>query len=85
MKNLIFILFLYCALSVHSATNDTLAVRSPNGLLCVKVWMGAQLTYKILYQGKILTGNSVIDLIQLNGNALSLKNKITSSRNECKC
>jgi len=79
MKNLIFILFLYCALSVHSATNDTLAVRSPNGLLCVKVWMGAQLTYKILYQGKILTGNSVIDLIQLNGNALSLKNKITSS------
>ena len=79
MKNLIFILFLYCALSVHSAKNDTLAVRSPNGLLCVKVWMGAQLTYKILYQGKILTGNSVIDLIQLNGNALSLKNKITSS------
>ena len=79
MKNLIFILFLYCALSVHSAKNDTLAVRSPNGLLCVKVWMGAQLTYKMLYQGKILTGNSVIDLIQLNGNALSLKNKITSS------
>ena len=79
MKNLISILFLFCALSGHSATNDTLAVRSPNGLLCVKVWMGDQLTYKVLYEDKVLTGNSVIDLIQLNGKALSLQNRITSS------
>jgi len=79
MKNLIFILFLFSVLSGYSATKDTLAVRSPDGILCVKVWMGVQLTYKVLYQGKVLTGNSVIDLIQLNGKALSLQNKITSS------
>ena len=78
MKNLIFILLLFSALSGHSTTRDTLTVQSPDGLLCVKVWMGAQLTYKVLCQDKVLTGNSVIDLIQLNGKALSKQNKITS-------
>ena len=78
MKNLIFILLLFSALSGHSTTRDTLTVQSPDGLLCVKVWMGAQLTYKVLCQDKVLTGNSVIDLIQLNGKALSMQNNITS-------
>ena len=79
MKNLLFLLLLFFAMSVYSSTKDTLTVQSPNGTLRVKVWMSDQLTYKIVYQGKPLTGNSVIDLIQLNGKALSLKNKITSS------
>ena len=79
MKNLLFLLLLFFAMSVYSSTKDTLTVQSPNRTLRVKVWMSDQLTYKIVYQGKPLTGNSVIDLIQLNGKALSLKNKITSS------
>ena len=79
MKNLLFFLLLFYAMSGYSATKDTLTVQSPNGTLCVKVWMGNQLTYKIMCQGKPLTGNSVIDLIQLNGKALSLQNRITSS------
>lgn len=79
MKNILFFLFLFYALSGYASTKDTLTVQSPNGTIRVQVWMGNQLTYRILYQGKALTGNSMMDLIQLNGKSLSLNNKITSS------
>lgn len=79
MKKLLSILLLFCALTGYSATNDTLTVQSPDGIIRVKVWMNNQLQYKITYQDKALMGNSVVDLIQMNGKSLAANNKITSS------
>jgi hypothetical protein len=71
MKKILFITFLCCTLTTNASTKDTLTVQSPNGVVSVKVWMSNQLMYKVIYQNKVLTGNSVIDLIQLYGKALS--------------
>ncbi|HLN72990.1 MAG TPA: glycoside hydrolase family 97 protein [Prolixibacteraceae bacterium] len=82
MKNLLFTLFLLWALAATSSPKDTLTVHSPNGIIGVKIWMNNQLNYQIFYNKKAISGNSVIDLIPLKGNALSTKNVITASKVE---
>ncbi|MGE5447639.1 MAG: glycoside hydrolase family 97 protein [Bacteroidales bacterium] len=82
MKNLLFTLFLLWALAATSSPKDTLTVHSPNGIIGVKIWMNNQLNYQIFYNKKAISGNSVIDLIPLKGNALSTKNAITASKVE---
>lgn len=80
MKKLLIILLFFCTLSGYSATKDTLSIQSPNAGISLSVWMNRQLNYKILFNGKAITGNSVIDLVPVNGKALSTQNKITSSK-----
>ena len=82
MKEVLFTLLMLCAIMGYSSPKDTLTVHSPNGTISVKIWMNNQLTYKILYNYKAITGNSSIDLIPLKGASLSTPNKITSSRVE---
>ena len=82
MKKTITILLLICTITLYPATKDTLTVQSPDGVVRVKVWMNGQLIYKILYKNKAITGNSFIDIAQLNGKAMSVRNKITSSKVE---
>jgi len=80
MKKLLIILLFFCTLNGYSATKDTLSIQSPNAGISLRVWMNRQLNYKILFNGKAITGNSVIDLVPVNGKALSTQNKITSSK-----
>jgi alpha-glucosidase len=80
MRKALFTLLLFSTLAGYSSPKDTLTVNSPNGMINVKVWMGTQLNYKISFNNKSITGNSVIDLVPSNGKALSEQNKITSSK-----
>ena len=82
MKKLLFTLLLFSTLVGLSSPKDTLTVHSPNGTIGVKIWMGTQLTYKISYNNKPITGNSVIDMVPSSGKALSTQNKITTSKVE---
>ena len=82
MKEVLFIFLLFCALAGYATPKDTLLVHSPNGMINVKVWMGTELSYKIFYNHKPISGNSIIDLIPLKQKALSVQNKITSSKVE---
>jgi alpha-glucosidase len=58
---------------------DTLQVCSPSGRICVKVWMGKQLTYNIVYDRKPALDNSFIDLVLDKNRSLSLNNGIRKS------
>ena len=60
-------------------SKDTLQVCSPSGKICVKVWMGVQLTYSIAYDNKIILAPSSIGLELDENRSLSLKNSIRSS------
>lgn len=79
MKSPLILLMLFFTFAGYPATKDTLLVQSPNGNISVKVWMSGQLNYTVLFNGKSITGISVIDLIPMKGKALSAQNKITSS------
>jgi alpha-glucosidase len=58
---------------------DTLQVSSPTGKILVKVWMGKQLNYRILYQNKTILEPSSIDLQLDNNRSLSGNDVIRSS------
>ena len=79
MKSPLILLMLFFTFAGYPATKDTLLVQSPNGNISVKVWMSGQLNYTVLFNGKSITGISVIDLIPMKNKALSAQNKITSS------
>jgi len=55
---------------------DTLQVCSPSGKICVKIWMGKQLTYRISHDNKTILEPSSIDLLLENNRSLSLNNAI---------
>ena len=80
MKRVAFIFLLFCTLVAYSAPKDTLAVHSPDGNISVKVWMNKQLAYKVFYKDRMIMNTSLIDLMQVNGKALSSQNRIISSR-----
>jgi alpha-glucosidase len=71
-----FFLILTCS-AVHGA--DTLQVFSPSGKICVKIWMGKQLTYSVAYEKKPLLDASYIDLILDKNRSLSSDNGIRKS------
>jgi alpha-glucosidase len=58
---------------------DTLQVSSPKGKILVKVWMGKQLNYRILYNNKTILEPSSIDLQFDKDRSLSANNAIRSS------
>ncbi len=58
---------------------DTLQVCSPAGKICVKIWMGKQLTYRISHDNKTILEPSSIDLLLENNRSLSANNTISSS------
>ncbi len=64
---------------INAWSNDTLSVCSPSGKICVKIWMGKQLTYNVSYNNKTILDPSSIDLKLENNQSLSLNNKIRSS------
>jgi len=80
MKKAVFIVLLFCTAIGYSETADTLAVHSPDGNISVKVWMNRQLAYKVFYKGRMIMNTSLIDLMLVNGKALSNQNRIISSR-----
>jgi alpha-glucosidase len=80
IEHLLCILFVFCSLSAYPAVKDTLSLQSPNGNICVKVWMQGALSYSVRYRNKAIIGTSKIDLIPLNKKSLSEQNKITSFR-----
>jgi alpha-glucosidase len=58
---------------------DTLKVSSPTGKICVKVWLGKQLTYSISYENKTILAPSFIDLQLQNNHSLCDNNAIRST------
>jgi alpha-glucosidase len=78
MRNtLLFAFFILCCFNARSA--DTLQVCSPSGKICVKVWMGKQLTYQIFYETKTILDPSIIDFLLDKNRSLSVNNSIRSS------
>lgn len=65
--------------TLSALSNDTLKVNSPSGKICVKVWMGKQLTYSISYNAKTILEPSLIDFLLENNRGLSMNNNIKSS------
>ncbi|MEP7230465.1 MAG: glycoside hydrolase family 97 protein [Ginsengibacter sp.] len=64
--------------SVTSWCLDTLSVCSPSGKICVKIWMGKELNYRIDFNGTPILDPSEIDM-QLAGNeSFSSGNRIKS-------
>ncbi|MCE5226436.1 MAG: glycoside hydrolase family 97 N-terminal domain-containing protein, partial [Porphyromonadaceae bacterium] len=76
-KFLLAICFISIYISVLS--KDTLQVCSPSGKICVKIWMGKQLTYGISYDNKTILEPSSIDLLLENNQSLSFNNAIRAS------
>jgi alpha-glucosidase len=58
---------------------DTLQVYSPSGKICVKVWMGNQLSYCISFNDKTILAPSLIDLKLENNRSLTINNAIRST------
>lgn len=70
---------LFLMVNINARSNDTIKVSSPAGKIIVKVWMGKQLNYKILFQNKTILEPSSIDLQFDNNRSLSANNVIKSS------
>lgn len=73
---LIIVFILFC---FKSWSKDTLQVASPSGKIAVKVWMGKQLQYQILYDNNVILKPSSIDLLLDKNRSLSSNNVIKSS------
>jgi alpha-glucosidase len=73
------ITLLFFTVNINAWSNDTLQVSSPSGRILVKVWMGKQLNYRILYSNKTILEPSRIDLLLDNNRSLSANNVIKSS------
>lgn len=79
-RYLMIVLFVFSNLQAWSTeTIDTLQVYSPTGKICVKVWMGKQLSYSISYDNKNILDPSYIDFLLENKMSLSTNNSIKSS------
>ena len=57
---------------------DTLSVCSPSGKICVKIWMGKDLNYKIDFNGKSIMDPSVMDMLLAGNENFSFSNRIKS-------
>lgn len=77
-KSCLLALMLFMA-NTNAWSIDTLQVSSPTGKILVKVWMGKQLNYRILYQNKTILEPSSIDLQLDNNRSLSGNDVIRSS------
>ncbi len=69
----VFISFSFCSLCL-----DTLSVCSPSGKICVKIWMGKNLNYRINFNGKPILEPSQIDMLLTNNQSFSFNNSIKS-------
>ncbi|WP_018616926.1 glycoside hydrolase family 97 protein [Segetibacter koreensis] len=78
MKHVIIIIF-SIAICLKGWSKDTLQVSSPLGKIAVKVWMGKQLQYQILYDNKVILAPSSIDFLLDKNRSLSSNNSIKSS------
>ena len=78
MKKIFSAIFLF-VLSVTAWSTDTLSVYSPNGNVCVKIWMKKNLIYTVYYKNKLIVSPSAVDMILTNGKSFSLNNRIKSS------
>lgn len=63
---------------INAWSKDTLSVCSPSGKICVKIWMGKQLSYRISHNDKSIMEPSFIDLILESKQSLSTNNAIKS-------
>ncbi|MEO6290197.1 MAG: glycoside hydrolase family 97 protein [Ginsengibacter sp.] len=64
--------------SVTSWCLDTLSVCSPSGKICVKIWMGRSLNYRIDFNGESILNPSEIDLLLTNNQSFSFNNRVKS-------
>src|SRR3954469_1945996 len=71
----LFFILIYC----NGWCKDTLQVVSPSGNIAVKVWMGKQLQYQILYDNKTILSPSSINFLLDKNRSLSSNNSIKSS------
>lgn len=78
MKDYLLIIF-FIIISFNSWSKDTLQIASPSGNINVKVWMGKQLRYQVLYDNKMLLEPSSVDLLLDKNRSLSSGNAIKSS------
>ncbi|CAN5245813.1 glycoside hydrolase family 97 protein [soil metagenome] len=77
MKNyLLIVLFTCCCVSGNAA--DTLSVYSPNGNICVKIWLQKNLAYSVYHKGNLIVAPSLIDMLLANGKNFSVNNSIKS-------
>lgn len=74
LLSLFFILYLIAGWSA-----DTLNICSPSGKICLKVWMGNQLSYCISFDDKSILTPSFIDLTPENNHSLSINNAFKSA------
>jgi alpha-glucosidase len=71
--------FIFLLLATTAArAADSLQVCSPSGKICVKVWMGKQLSYSISHNNNTIVAASAIDLLLDDNRSLSFKNAIKS-------
>ena len=63
---------------LNAWSKDTLQVCSPAGKICVKIWMGKSLNYRIDFNGKSVLEPSAIDLLLSNNLNFSFNNRIKS-------
>jgi alpha-glucosidase len=74
-----FLFIFFTGAFLHGRSMDTLQVCSPSGSICVKVWMGRQLTYTVSYDHRQIMEPSHIDLLLEKHGSLSTNNSIRSS------
>jgi alpha-glucosidase len=77
MKNLLLVVFLVCSF-INGRCTDTLSVCSPNGNICVKIWMQKNLAYIVYHKGNLIVAPSLIDMLLANGKNFSVNNSIKS-------
>ncbi len=63
---------------INAWSLDTLSVCSPSGNICVKVWMGKNLQYRIYHKKAAILDPSDIDMILANNKSFSINNSIKS-------
>src|SRR4051812_37386372 len=78
MKNYLITIF-FISIGFNGWTKDTLQVASPSGNILVKVWMGKQVQYKVLYDNNVIVNPSRIDFLLDKNRSLSSGNAIKSS------
>jgi alpha-glucosidase len=77
MKKLLLSSIFVCLL-ISARCTDTLSVCSPNGNICVKIWLQKNLAYSVYHKGNLIVAPSLIDMLFANGKNFSVNNSIKS-------
>ncbi|MDB5276208.1 MAG: alpha-glucosidase [Ferruginibacter sp.] len=70
---------IFVSLFISARCTDTLSVCSPNGNICVKIWLQKNLVYKVYHKGNLIIAPSLMDMLLSNGKNFSVNNSIKST------